>query len=63
MMTQEHEKKEVEAEPSLKEMLNEVLARLEKQDEAIAALRRENSEAHQKMSVKLIDVHIAAGRR
>ena len=62
MMTEQHIKKEVEADPCLKELCKELLARVEKQDEAIAALRRENSERHNKIWQKLINIHIAAGR-
>ena len=62
-MTKEQEKKAVEADPCLREMLKEVLARLEKQDEVIAALRLENSQAQDKIFTKLRNVHIAASRR
>ena len=63
MMTKQHIKKDVEAEPCLKELCKELLARIEKQDEAIATLRRENSERHNKIWQKLMGIHIAAGRR
>lgn len=63
MTTEQHMKKEVEADLSLEELFKVVLNRLEKQDEAIAALRRENSERHNKIWQKLMGIHIAAGRR